>query len=72
MAKTQTVSIRERTHGVWCVSFDGTILGDSRGYTRERAILEARKIAAIPYGDWEMIDGACVWIDITVILDPAL
>lgn len=37
----ETVGIRETSPGTWRLTFDGRVLGDSRGYDKHRAIEEA-------------------------------
>jgi hypothetical protein len=69
--KTVIVGIQETSKDVWRVSFNGTILGDSRGYRRSEAIAEARKYVERDGGldgDW----GPNGWEERQNVLDPAL
>jgi hypothetical protein len=44
--KTVVVSIKETGRDCWRVTYDGSVLGDSRGYRKPEAMEEARKVAA--------------------------
>jgi hypothetical protein len=60
------IGIRETSPNVWRVTYDGKILGDSRGYSRDAAIFEAKAIAArTDDGDWRGGE----WINILNVLD---
>lgn len=38
----QVIGIKETSRDCWRLSFDGCVLGDSRGYRKDRAETEAR------------------------------
>jgi hypothetical protein len=42
MTAQTVVWIKETSPGTWRVAFNGSIMGDSRGYPRERCVEEAR------------------------------
>lgn len=53
--KTVTIGIMETAHGVYRVTYNGSILGDSRGYTKAQATTEAKRIVERDGGldgDW--------------------
>jgi hypothetical protein len=54
--KKEVVGIKQtsRDYDVWRLTFDGTILGDSRGYRRDQAICEARKQVALHDDRYEL------------------
>lgn len=63
----ETVSIKETSPNVWRVSFNGNVLGDSRGHRKEGAIAEAKKFVA-DETRWAARDGRPAELEI----DPAL
>jgi hypothetical protein len=69
--ETVVYGIKETSPGVFRVTRNGAVLGDSRGYRRNEAISEARELAERNGG----IDGDWVgsnWVEFRTILDPAL
>lgn len=69
--KTRIIGITETSPGTWRVTFNGSVLGDSRGYDRSRALAEAKTYVERNGGldgDW----GPTGWVEMRNILDPAL
>lgn len=64
--KTRVIGIAETSKNVWRLTFNGTVLGDSHGYDRARAISEARSFVARNGldGDWE----GSVWVEFRNVL----
>ena len=65
--KTRIVGIKETSTDVFRLSFDGAVLGDSHGYDRDEAIVEARKFVARNRidGDWQ----GSTWVEFRNVLD---
>jgi hypothetical protein len=57
--RTIKVNIKETSPGSWRVTFNGHVLGDSRGYRKDEAIAKARQYNGRVDGEWR--NG--VWID---------
>lgn len=57
---TQIISIKETSVNSWRITFDGKVLGDSRGYIKEKAIKEAHRLVAMEYGEFQ--GAKWVWI----------
>ena len=56
MDKAEEVSITETSPGVWRVTFDGCVLGDSRGYDHATARREAIRMVEQEQA-WALRDG---------------
>lgn len=54
------VGIKETSRGSFRITFNGHILGDSRGYSEEMAKAEARKFNGRTIGNW--VNGE--WVDV--------
>lgn len=65
--KTRVIGITETSRDVWRVTFNGLVLGDSRGYRRAEALAEAKSFVGLD-GDW----GPNGWVEMENVLDPAL
>ena len=68
--KTRVVGIEETSPGTFRLTFDGRILGDSRGYGRAEAIEKARAFVARNTidGRWE----GSTWVEFRNILSEDL
>lgn len=69
--KKKVVGITETSANVWRVTFNGSVLGDSRGYDRAGALAEAKRYVERNGGidgDW----GPNGWVEMQMVLDPAL
>ncbi|QIG68050.1 hypothetical protein EVB55_115 [Rhizobium phage RHph_Y68] len=64
------VGIQETSPGVFRLSFNGSILGDSRGYSKNEAINEAKSFVRRNRidGDWQ----GSTWVEFENVLDPKL
>jgi hypothetical protein len=63
---TRKIGIKETSKNSWRVTYDGKILGDSKGYSKEQAIAKAKEIVAQKDdGDWQ--GGA--WVKRQNVLD---
>ena len=49
----QIIGIKETSPNTWRVTYDGRVLGDSKGYSRVKALEEANKAVAQEHGEWE-------------------
>lgn len=54
------VTIKETSKGSFRLAFNGSVLGDSRGYDKAGAIAEARKYEGRTDGNW--VNGE--WIEV--------
>jgi hypothetical protein len=68
--KKRIVGIKETSPNVFRLSFNGTVLGDSRGYDRNKAISEAKSFVNRNRldGDWV----GSTWTEFENVLDPEL
>ena len=69
--KTRIIGIKETSANVWRLTFDGTVLGDSRGYDKNTATQKARSFVERDGG----IDGkweGSTWVEFRNVLDPSL
>lgn len=68
--KTRIVGIKETSTGVFRLSFDGKILGDSRGYRRDEAVSAARSFVSrnAVDGRWE----GSTWVEFRNVLDSEI
>lgn len=68
--KQRVIGIKETSANCFRLSFDGHVLGDSRGYSRNEAIAEARRFVARNRldGDWE----GSTWVEFENVLDPEI
>ncbi len=69
--KTRIIGVKETARGCWKLTFNGHILGDSRGYSRDEAVREARKFVARDGGldgDWE----GSTWVEFRNVLDKEI
>lgn len=66
----RVVGIKETSPNCFRLTFNGNILGDSHGYSRNDAIAEARRFVARNRidGDWK----GSTWVEFENVLDPAL
>ena len=68
MAITKVVSIKDYGRNCWRITYNGEVLGDSQGYTKQEVINEAKKIVSRPSGQWDRNE----WIEVIYVLDPAI
>ncbi|QNH71578.1 hypothetical protein PP938_gp139 [Rhizobium phage AF3] len=68
--KQVIVGIKETSPGVFRLTFDRTILGDSRGYSKNDAIREAKNFVARNKNDGDWVGNQ--WVEHTNVLDPNL
>lgn len=69
--KTRVIGITETSANVWRVTFNGSVLGDSRGHRRAEALAEAMTFVERDGGldgDW----GPNGWEEFRNVLDPVL
>lgn len=68
--KIRIVGIKETSPAVWRLTFDGAVLGDSRGYDRDEAIAKARSFVRTNGidGDWQGSE----WVEFRNVLDGDL
>ncbi|QIG73890.1 hypothetical protein PP935_gp115 [Rhizobium phage RHph_N34] len=64
------IGIAETSHGVFRLTFNRTVLGDSRGYSRDEAIRQAKSFVNRNRidGDWK----GSTWVEFENVLDPEL
>jgi hypothetical protein len=67
----RTIGIKETSPGTYRLTFDGTVLGDSRGYTKSQALDAARSFVARDGG----LDGGwqgSTWVEFRNVLDASI
>lgn len=64
------IGIKETSANCFRLSFNGHVLGDSHGYSRNEAISQARRFVARNRfdGNWK----GSIWVEFENVLDPEL
>ncbi|QGZ14054.1 hypothetical protein PP939_gp022 [Rhizobium phage RL38J1] len=68
--RQRIIGIKETSPNCFRLTFDGNILGDSRGYSKQEAISEAKRFVRQNANDGDWVGST--WVEFQNVIDPNL